>query len=199
MGNNVARSKTKAKPLDIVAPTDAQLARDEYTLEKTPGETWMRNAVHYRKERQLEAIHKRGLITQNQYRALAHYRHHADIVDRSLTRDSLTMGMPSGGGSDGLPFEGVNAQQVLAPINASLGALADMAQKVLVLDMSLDEYAMAQHGSHESAYCSIRGVGVAECRETGGDVKTRIRAKAWAVDEAALGIAAIAGIVERLE
>jgi hypothetical protein len=126
------------KRIDATPPTPAQMKRDTYALETMPG---LRGKVaRYRKIRQLEALQASGFITLHQYAALKHYRHHADIADKSLTKDSLASFGQTGTSGNGIPFEVMNAIQVTTSIERAAGRLVDILRAVVVDDKSLSQW-----------------------------------------------------------
>lgn len=105
----------------------------------------------YRRRPMIDMLLDQDIFTIAEHRALQHYRHHADIADRSPIRDSLARGLPSGGG-DGPTVAMMNAVRVRDDCERAVGSLREILRAVVVYDQSLSQWAMAQFGSFEDCY-----------------------------------------------
>lgn len=151
-----------AKRIEAVAPTPEQQAHSTYVVERE-SVAGVVGKEHYRKVRQLEALHASGVINDEQFKSLKHYRHHADVSDRSLTRDSLRSWLPRGSGGDGPGQEVLHAIRVTADIENAAGCLVDILRAVVVDDQSLSQWAMKKFGAFEECY-SVRGKTVCQLK-----------------------------------
>jgi hypothetical protein len=115
-----------------------------------------------------------SMFSDAEFRALKHYRHHADIADRSPLRDSLDKQVRGNG--TGPTVEMLNAIRVRDDCERAAGSLRDILRAVVVYDISLSQWAVAQAG------------GVENCREKGGRTVCRIEPKRKALDIAQLEI-----------
>ncbi len=135
---------------EITTPTDAQLASGAFELveitEKNKGRM-IRLGKAYRRKRMLEALAAKGVFSADQYKALAHYRHHADVADKSPLSDSL--GRQRGGSGNPPSIEILNAVRITSDCERAAGSLADILRAVIVYDTPLATWAMQRHGSVE--------------------------------------------------
>lgn len=102
----------------------------------------------YRRKPIIETLHDMALFSDAEFKALKHYRHHADIADRSPVRDSLNM-MRNGGSGSGPTIEMLNAVRVRDDIDRAVGSLIDIFHAVVVDDVSLSQWAIAKWGAVE--------------------------------------------------
>lgn len=147
----MARRATKAKRIDATPPTYEQAMQCEYRLEPIT-ERGQLVGTAYRKRPMIDILHERNILDQSQYKALKHYRHHADLADKSPIRDSLTNWMPKATGGNGPGIELLNAVRVTQDCENAAGQLADILRAVVVNDMSLSRWAMHRHGTVELEY-----------------------------------------------
>lgn len=157
------RKGGKAQP-DIKGPTPEQASRAIYALDdivdKRPGGTNVTIGSAYRKQPMIDTLAAQGVFSDAEHKALKHYRHHADIADRSLLRDSLNR-TRSGGAGDGPTRTLLNAIEVTSLCEAAAGSLAPILRAVVVYDWSLSEWAMHRHGSLDD--CQVKN-GKRVCR-----------------------------------
>jgi len=148
------RGAAKEKRIDAVPPTREQELQAEYRLEPVT-ERGQVIGTAYRRRPMIDILYERGIFDEAHYKALKHYRHHADIADKSPIRDSLTNWMPKAAGGAGPGVELLNAMQVASACERAAGALYDILRAVVVNDMSLSQWAMNKHGARE--HCKTRG------------------------------------------
>lgn len=160
----MARKATKANKLDVAkleaqdirCPTEAQMKRDSYELETQIAADGSGHTKRVKKVRQLEAMYAAGALSDLHFRSLKHYRHHAEIADRSLIRDSLTNWMPKGSAGDGLSHTVLHALRETSAIENAVGSLLDILRAVAVEDANLSQWAMHKYGAIEERY--MRGL-----------------------------------------
>jgi hypothetical protein len=150
----MARKATRQKRIDATPPTPEQEQLGEYRLEPIT-ERGQLVGTAYRKRPMIDILHERGIFTDGQHRALKHYRHHADLADKSPIRDSLTNWMPKASNGHGPGVELLNAVRVTQACERAAGALVDILRAVVVDDVSLSRWAMLKDGATER--CRTRG------------------------------------------
>jgi hypothetical protein len=149
------RRGTATKKVDPpLGPTPEQAARSRYELgdivdkDKNGRTVEIRKA--YTKVRVLEALNAQGLFSEAEYKALAHYRHHADIADKSPLRDSLlNLGRVSTGSGNGPTITTLNAIRVRDDCDRAAGSLVDILRAVIVDDTSLSQWCISRGHSSE--------------------------------------------------
>jgi hypothetical protein len=169
--------KRGAKRVDAVAPTPEQQARGEYDLGDVidrDGAKALRVGKAYRRVRMVELLQKRGAFSAEDAAALKHYRHHADMIDRSPVRDSLNQ--HRGGNGAGPAFSLLVAEQVVRDVERAAGSLRDVLRAVVVDDVSLAQWAIRQAGA------------IDDCRTIKGVRVCRIRPRKYALESAELEI-----------
>jgi hypothetical protein len=115
-----------------------------------------------------------SLFSDAEFKALKHYRHHADIADRSPLRDSLDKQVRGSG--TGPTVELLNAIRVRDDCERAAGSLRGILRAVVVYDLSLSQWAMTQSGAIE------------KCRERDGRRICRMEARDKALRIAHLDI-----------
>jgi hypothetical protein len=139
---------------DIIAPTREQMEGARFELEdvtdKRNGGGTIAIGKAYRRKPMIDILYAAGLFSEPEYKALRHYRHHADLADRSLVRDSLCF--QRGGNGMGPTVTMLNAIRLVADIEAAAGRLRDILRAVVVEDVSLSQWAMSQAGAVEKVY-----------------------------------------------
>lgn len=183
----MSRAAAAKKP-DIIGPTPEQAKRSGYDLgpivDKAANGRNVELGKAYRKVRVLEDLFGKGLFSTEEYKALTHYRHHADIADKSPLRDSiLTLGRISTGSGDGPTMTTLNAIRTRNDCEAAAGQLVDILRAVIVDDVSL------------SQWCIDRGHSIEKCRERKNGRCCKIEAKEGALRIAQLEIKMAAGRV----
>jgi hypothetical protein len=147
------RNRNRSKVVEIVEPTPEQM-RDPFALEdvtdKRNGGSSITIGKAYRRRSMIAILFDTGVLDEAQFRALRHYRHHADIADRSLVRDSLCL--QRGGCGDGPTITTLNAVAVTRDCEAAAGSLVDILRAVAVYDRSLSQWAIEQAGAVEKVY-----------------------------------------------
>lgn len=117
-------------------------------FDRQPGGS-IRLGKAYRRKRMLETLLAQGLFSEGEYGALKHYRHHADLADRSPLRDSLQSLLRVAGNGSPPSVELLNAIRVTADCERAAGSLSIMLRAVIVDDHSLSQWAISRHGSSE--------------------------------------------------
>jgi hypothetical protein len=145
--------------LEIVEPTPEQMADGAFRVEditdKRDGGGTINIGKAYRRRPMILTLLAREIICQDQYRALAHYRHHADMADKSPIRDSLCI--QRGGAGLGPSVAILNAARVRDDCERAAGSLSDILRAVVVDDMSLSQWAINRAGAlHELSGTVIR-------------------------------------------
>jgi len=150
----MARGRKAEKRIDAIPPTREQELQAEYRLEPIT-ERGQVIGTAYRRRAMIDILHERGFLDEPLYKALKHYRHHADIADKSPIRDSLTNWMPKASGGTGPGIELLNAIRVRDDCERAAMGLVDILRAVVVDDMSLSQWAMHRHGARE--HCKMKG------------------------------------------
>lgn len=102
----------------------------------------------YRRRRMVEQLTSQGMFTDEEAKALRHYRHHADLIDRSPMRDSLCIQRFGGGNGPTITY--LNAAFLVRQVEAAAGALVDLLRAVVVEDVSLSQWAIRRAGALET-------------------------------------------------
>ena len=173
------RKALRRKPIDAVAPTDAQMAHADYELGKIT-ERGQVIGTGYRRIRQLEYLTRKGLFNEKEVAALYMYRHFADLVDKSLVQDSLAKQLPGRSGRGEIPPYILDADRMVGRYEAAAQTLKDILRAVIVEDKSLSQWAIERAGAIED--CEMKG-GVRVCR-------LKPRQKALAIAQLELKMAA---------
>jgi hypothetical protein len=142
--------KGKKKGDDIAAPPPEQAAafQVDTVYDRTPSGGLNLKGTAYRRRPMIEILFDTGALSESELKALRHYRHHADIADRSLIRDSLCL--QRGGNGGGPTMTTVNAIRVAADCERAAGELLDILRAVVVYDKSLSQWAIDQAGALET-------------------------------------------------
>lgn len=152
---------------DIMAPTPEQQREGGFVVQdvtdKRRGGGTITIGKAYCRRRQVEQLSASGLFTDEEAKALRHYRHHADLIERSPTRDSLCL--QRGGSGNGRTITFLNAAFLVGQVEAAVGSLADILRAVVVEDVSLSQWAIRRSG------------GIDTRRERKGRVVTAIEPK----------------------
>lgn len=155
MANRRSNAKQKEQP---ISPTPEQSRHSAFQIsdivDKAKGNVTVTIGKAYRRVPMIDTLHAQGLFTNDEYKALRHYRHHADIADRSPLKDSLANLMRiSSGSGNGPTVTMLNAVRVRDDIERAAGSLLDILRAVVVDDVSL------------SQWCISRGHSAEKCRE----------------------------------
>jgi hypothetical protein len=141
---------------EIVPPTPELMARGGHELveivDRTPNGRSVSIGKAFRRTRQVETLSAKGYFSEAEAKALKHYRHHADMTDRSPTKDSVAGLMMAGLGRGedwDTPMCVVHASRVAGECEAAAGSLRDILRAVIVNDVSLSEWASLVGGSYE--------------------------------------------------
>jgi hypothetical protein len=142
--------------VEMLGPTPEQ-ARDarfdiEDITDKLPGDVTVKIGKAYRRRPMIDTLADQGVFSDAEHKALRHYRHHADIADRSPVRDSLNH--QRGGSGTGPTVEMLNAVRVRDDCERAAGSLVGILRAVVVDDMSLSQWAIRRYGSIEE--CEMR-------------------------------------------
>lgn len=176
-----------AKRQKRAKPTEEQMRhaefREEDIVDRQPGGRFATIGKAFRKRRMLEILGAQGLFSSAEFKALAHYRHHADMADRSLLRDSLNTYRAGGDGS-GPTVEMITAIALVADVERAAGSLVDILRAVIVEDKSLSQWAMDHGGSIE------------QCRDRKGRTVCTLEPKRKALNVAKLDMQMVAKRVE---
>jgi hypothetical protein len=162
----VAR-KGSAKREEAVPPTAEQQAHGTYEMGDVidrEGAKALRVGKAYRKVRMIELLHRRGLFTDEEAKALKHYRHHADMADRSPVRDSLCV-QRFGGNGTGPTVGMLTAIRVRESCERAAMSVQDILRSVVVYDTTLSQWAMARGGAISDCR-TVKGVRVCSLRPT---------------------------------
>lgn len=179
-GGSVAKSTKikragRAVRIDITAPTDEQM-RSPFVIDEVThvgeGAAITIGKVFRRKPMYLVLA---DLFSDAEIKALKHYRHHADIADRSPLRDSLDKQIRISSGF-GPTVEVVNAMRVRDDCERAAGSLKDILRAVIVYDWSLSQWAMQKGGALDV------------CREKEGKVICRMEPRRKVLEIAQLEI-----------
>lgn len=149
MASRGKQNRRKLGP-DAVPPTPEQM-RDAFLLEpvhdRTPAGGLNLRGVAYRRRPMIDVLYEAGAFTESQHKALRHFRHHADMAERSPVADSLCT--ERGGNGNGASFNTLNACFITSACERAAGSLADILRAVVVRDQSLSQWAMEKFGSVE--------------------------------------------------
>lgn len=141
----------KAPEIDGFGPTPEQQADGAFAIEditdKRNGGGTISIGKAWRRRPMIAVLAAAGAISDEEYRALRHYRHHADLADRSPVRDSLCL--QRGGAGAGMTLATLNAIRVRDDLERAAGSLVDILRAVVVNDVSLSQWAMNAAGSIE--------------------------------------------------
>lgn len=141
----------KPPKLPGIGPTLEQMSGSAFCVEPVHDRTATGGidlkGTAYRRRPMIEVLYEASVLSMGQLKALRHYRHHADLADRSPTRDSLCL--QRGGSGAGMTVATLNAVRLVADVEAAAGTLADILRAVVVYDTSLSQWAMNRGGSIE--------------------------------------------------
>lgn len=148
MGRRKARS---TKPEAILPPPPEQMSAGAFVLtdiiDKRQGGGAIAIGKAYRRRPMIDILMAQGLFTAEEHKALRHYRHHADLVDRSPVRDSLCL--QRGGSGAGPTLTMLSACRLVGGVEAAAGSLKDILRAIVVDDWSLSQWAIQRHGGVE--------------------------------------------------
>lgn len=177
----------KAKKIDAISPTPEQMARGEYELsdilDKQPNGRMLSIGKAYRKVPVIDTLHAKGMFSDKEHKALHYYRHHADVVSRSLIRDSLCKDR-HGGSGNGPTAAYITATEIVRDCERAAGQLVDILRAIVVEDVTLSQWAINQAG------------GIHDCEMKKGQKVCRIKPRQKALDIAKLEIRMAAVRVE---
>lgn len=149
----MGRKANTARKIEIEAPTPEQagaFVQVDITDKAANGRT-ISIGKAYRRKPMIEVLfaQKPPIFSTAEYKALKHYRHHADVADRSPLKDSLNK---APGGGTGCPsIDVLNAVRVTADCERAAGSLRDILRAVVVDDISLSQWAMRSGSRQEGA------------------------------------------------
>lgn len=145
----MGRRKAAEKKVPV-EPTNEQMRGGAFVLadivDRSANGRMIEIGTAYRRRPMIDVLHNQGLLTEEELKALRHYRHHADLVDRSPTRDSLCL---MRGHGNGPTITTLNAAFIVRQIEAAVGALVDILRAVVVDDVSLSQWAIRRAGALE--------------------------------------------------
>lgn len=146
----MAKAAKKTK-IDIEGPTPEQagaFVQTDITDKAANGRTICIGKA-FRRVVMIDLLMKQNILDLGMHKALKHYRHHADVADRSPLKDSLNK---APGGGTGIPsVEVLNAVRVAADCERAAGSLRDILRAVVVDDLSLSQWAMRTGTRQEGA------------------------------------------------
>lgn len=182
------RNSAKRKELPI-EPTPEQARHAAFQIadivDKVKGNVTVTIGKAYRRVPMIDTLHMQGLFNEDEYKALKHYRHHADIADRSPLKDSLlNLARITTGSGNGPTVTLLNAVRVRDDIERAVGSLVDILRAVVVDDVSLTQW------------CISRGHSAEKCRQRKKGRVCAIEATEGALRIAQLEIKIAAGRVE---
>lgn len=147
MGRRTNRAR---KIIDIMAPPLEQMRDGAFAeqdiVDRRPGGAQVTIGRAYRRRPQIDVLAAQGLFNADELKALHHYRHHADLIERSPTRDSLCL---MRGHGNGPTISALNAAFIVREIESAVGALVDILRAVVVDDVSLSQWAIRRAGALE--------------------------------------------------
>lgn len=138
-----------------VGPVDEQRVHCEF----------VRDQERHRRVPVIETMHKRGQLTDREYRCLAFYRDQAAMAERSPVKSCLDQGV--GGGGD-IPVSAAITSAILATarMERDMGQLYPIARAVAVDDRSLSQWCVDKHGGRERYDGKGKFVAIVPLRET---------------------------------
>ena len=92
------------------------------------------------------AMHRRGILTQEEYDALAYYRDQALLAERSLIRDSCDFTI-RGGTGNGPGVAILSAQLETGRMERDMGALVDLCRAICVDDKTIEQWCVDSYGT----------------------------------------------------
>lgn len=141
--------RERREPEGTKGPTPEQMASGNFSLDpitdRRPGGTTVVIGKAYRRKPMIDTLAAQGVISDSELKALRHYRHHADLADKSPLRDSLCITRTHGAG-DGPSHNLLNAMQVTGACERAAASLADILRAVAVYDKSLSQWAIERSG-----------------------------------------------------
>lgn len=148
----MSRSRKDKTVNEITQPTPEQMLSPfviQDVTDKRNGGGSITIGKAYRRRPMIDVLFAAGMLDEEGYKALRHYRHHADLADRSLVRDSLCL--QGGGNGSGPTITTLNAIALVRDCEAAAGSLVDILRAVVVYDQSLSQIAIARAGGLEEA------------------------------------------------
>ncbi len=144
---------------EILAPAAEQLAAFELAeiVDKRRGGVTVTLGKAYRRRRMIDVLRETGLLSADEHKALSHYRHHADIADRSPLRDSIATLLMVRGSGDEPSLLILNAMRVRDDCEKAAGSLRGILRAVVVDDVSLSQWAIADGGGVEVQRADRKG------------------------------------------
>lgn len=155
------RGNAARKELPI-EPTPEQARRSAFQIadivDKVKGNVTVTIGKAYCRVPMIDTLHGQGLFSEDEYKALKHYQHHAIIAEKSPLKDSLANLMRiSSGSGNGPTINTLNAIRVRDDVERAVGSLVDILRAVVVDDVSLSQWCIA-HG-HSAEKCRERKKG----------------------------------------
>ena len=134
------RKPKRPDPIQIETATPEQQGKGEFR----------RIGMHYRRVPVIETLYAEHKLTSRQFNGLARYNDVAVAEESSPIEDSVGKLLRNcvGGGGDGSDFA-LRITIELGRLERALGSLRDVARAIAVEDMTLSDWAMKRHGSHE--------------------------------------------------
>ena len=130
------KRKTRKKSTDsrFLRPTEAREAHNDF---QSAGAA--RRVVPV-----IMQLHRKDVLTQEEFEALAYYRDQASLADRSPTRSCIDFS-PKGGYGPGVAI--MSAQIETGRLEKRMGPLASLVRAVAVDDMTLEAWCLQRYGS----------------------------------------------------
>lgn len=149
-------TKERVEAFDGALPTAEQMRDAAFRPEQIVERGQVVKSVAYRRRPMIDILYAADALSKAEYDAVKHYRHHADIADRSPVRDSLAIERHGGSGV-GPGVEMINAIQVRDDCERAAGSLVDILRAVVVYDMSLSQWAIQRSGAVEECETDKKG------------------------------------------
>lgn len=136
---------------DMIGPTPEQIAAFDLAdiVDKRRGRVSVTLGRAFRRRRQIDMLRESNLVSVDEFKALHHYRHHADVADRSPLRDSIaTLNMIRGSGEE--PTVALlNSIRIRDDCERAAGPLRGILRAVAIDDVSLSQWVISHGGGIE--------------------------------------------------
>lgn len=145
------RRRGRARQAEIASPPSEQMLDGAFVVQHIVDRGMNGVSINkaYRRRPMIDTLAAQGILNADQHRALRHFRHHADMIDRSPMADSLCL--ERGGSGNDFSFSALNASYVTSACESAAGSLADILRAVVIYDQSLSQWAITRHGGTDKA------------------------------------------------
>lgn len=163
MGRKQRKAKKRNDPLDrFLRPTPEREAANDF---RSAGPAVRVIPV-------IEQLHSKGVLTAEEYKALAYYRDQASLADKSPVRSCCDFS-PRGGHGPGVAI--LSAKIETGRIERNMGALWELCRAVCVDDVTLEAWCLAKYGSQHiegepSANPEMIGIATLELKYAAGGI-----------------------------